>query len=183
MATYRGRVLARGGLIVFGLSFSIGSLHAQFSQPETVPLVAPEVPILWLAGASLGLGTAVLLVGGLTCALASSGCSGDQREYDNAILWGMVGLMAGSAVRGHVANKCRGSLPLCMVASGGVMLGGIGLTNLRDKDSGNPALLPIVQVTAAVLVERITGRRRSRPVLLALVPVGHHLGLYGGISP
>lgn len=130
--------------------------------PQPVPAVQPErrrSPELLALGGVVG-GGAGLVAGALAGAWLQG--SKDPDCIDFCIGWEpIVGALAGEALGlalgVHLANGRRGSLPLGMLTSAGILtVGAIGGNNVP------PMLLivPVTQIIATVTVERRTERRR-----------------------
>ncbi|HEX2076887.1 MAG TPA: hypothetical protein VHG08_04235 [Longimicrobium sp.] len=139
-------------------------LRVEARQPaaagHALQLAQPEEgrPALWLvaggvAGGGVGM-IAGMFIGGVLDGPADEDCI-DFCFGPGLILGTLVGETAGIALGVHLANGRRGSLPIGMLASAGMLVLG-GLIALEAPEV--ILVLPAAQIIGAIRAERITGR-------------------------
>jgi ABC-type thiamin/hydroxymethylpyrimidine transport system permease subunit len=126
---------------------------------EAIPVEGGASPV-WLAAGGVA-GTMVGLAGGLVVGSVLAGPSepGCESFCSNGEIVGagLAGESLGAALGVHLANGRRGSLPLGMLASAGILAAGVAG---MQADRRVAYLIPFSQVLGAVYVERRTSRPR-----------------------
>lgn len=142
------------------------SLRVDAAQPERYWFLVPDDgaqpgsgrPAILLAAGGVA-GGAVGMVGGMFLGGLMDGPPDDgciDFCFGSGLLLGtLVGEVAGIALGVHLANGRRGSLPVGLLTSAGILVLG-GLVSLEAPEVF--LAIPVVQIIGAIQVERITGR-------------------------
>lgn len=127
----------------------------EWARKQAAPRPAPEWDNLDLALVGAGAGAAGMVMGLFAACLASDCPTGDLSRRHAAIELASIGLMVPLGV--HAAAGRRGSLPAVFLGS--LAAGAAGYALWSATDSGSVLVLtPVLQIVAAVSIERWSGR-------------------------
>src|SRR5687768_633997 len=115
-------------------------------------------PAGWLVVGGVGGGGVGMIGGMIIGALMDGPADEDCIDFcfgPGLILGTLVGEVAGVALGVHLANRRRGSLPIGLLTSAGLVILG-GLVALEAPEVF--LFIPVAQIIGSIQVERITGR-------------------------